>query len=316
LQLLILKQRRRNRSAKKYREEHAEQIKERERQSREERKSVFKLLKRVAKIALKERGRRFYVTTEAEFDVFKRLYEGTPMVGAALDPATLLNPTLPATIETFPYFVTIYLRPNKWPKVITNQAASGLPPILLIKQIPGDEEYRALSLLFHPDRTRPRESSVSDGDTFKVKPNAAMATLLNAGYDLWKPTVRSRLLAEEPYDSLTADDNEFAKRSQSHANALELFGSWFRITCQASNAMVPGNRSMAEMHHFVNTIPEREEDSEEPEVESSDSDNDDEEWARMPDIGIIYHAKNLAEKKPGRPRKADKGDESEETEEE
>ena len=273
---------------------------------------MFKLLKRVAKIALKERGRRFYVTTEAEFDVIKRVYEGTPMVGAVLDPVTLLNPTLPATIDTFPLFVTIYLRPNKWPKVITNQIESGLPPTLLIKQIPGDEEYRALSLLFHPDRTRPRESSDFGDTTFKVKPNAAMDTLLNAGYDLWKETVRSRLLAEEPYDSLTANDNEFAKRSQWHANALELFGSWFRITCQASNAMVPGNRSMAETHHLVNTIPEREE---EPEVESSDSDNDDEEWTRMPDIGIIYHATNLAEKKWGRPRKADKRDERDESEE-
>jgi hypothetical protein len=191
LQLLILKQRRHIRSAKKYREEHADEIKERERQSREERKSVFKLLKRVAKIALKERGRRFYVTTEAEFDVIKRVYEGTPMVGAVLDPVTLLNPTLPATIDTFPLFVTIYLRPNKWPKVITNQIESGLPPTLLIKQIPGDEEYRALSLLFHPDRTRPRESSDFGDTTFKVKPNAAMDTLLNAGYDLWKETVRS-----------------------------------------------------------------------------------------------------------------------------
>ena len=273
---------------------------------------MFKLLKRVAKIALKERERRVYATTEAEFDYFKTLYEGTQMAGAVLDPATLLNPALPATIETFPYFVTIYLRPNKWPKVITDQVALGLPPTLLIKQIPGDEEYRALSLLFHPDRTRPRESS--DDDTFKVKPNAVMDTLLNSAYDLWKETVRSRLLAEEPYDSLTTDDNEFARRSQSHANALELFGCWFRISCSASNAMVPGNRSMAEMHHFVNTIPERFEDSQ-AEVESSDDLNDDEEWARMTDIGIIYHAVNLAEKKPGRPRRVDKRVESEESEE-
>ena len=68
------------------------------------------------------------------------------------------------------------------------------------------------------------------------------------------------------------------------------------------------------MHHFVNTTPEREE--EEPEVESSDDLNDDEEWARMGDIGIIYHAKNLAGKKlkRGRPGIADKRVESEDSE--
>ena len=165
---------------------------------------MFKLLKRVAKIALKERDRRVYATTEAEFDYFKTLYEGTQMVGAVLDPATLLNPTLPATIDTFPYFVTIYLRPNKWPKVITNQVALGLPPTLLIKQIPGDEEYRALSLLFHPDRTRPRESS--DDDTFKVKPNAAMDTLLNSAYDLWTILANERTqIQSDPVPGLSVD---------------------------------------------------------------------------------------------------------------
>ena len=271
--------------------------------SRRDVKSCFKLLGRVANIAERSRTRHYHAVEDVSFDVYQRLYQSTPMFGDALAPATLFNPANPVDDETFPTFVTVYLRPSEWSRIITDQTESG--PVLLIKQIPGDEEYRALSLFFHPDR-QPRHSRFGGlnrtENEFVIKPDGTMSTLLNAAYDLWKDTTRSSLLVQEPYNSMVDDDDEFAQRSRSHADGLRLFSIWFRIYNNAKAAMVPSNVSFAEIHHYVNTQPQREEPLIDAPEFSSQSDDDDE-FAEMNEMGLIFHAQHLAQRKRGRPRK-------------
>ena len=142
------------------------------------------------------------------------MYQNSPIVGDAANVSLPINNVNePPTLSTFLSLVAHYLLPTQWPKVAPfDENETDYP---LINQLPGANEFRALSLLLHPDRRPVRQASshqrrpvrsgsrvyqqqCEDDEALWIpsrdrdvldQVNAAHGTLLNAAYDLWKPII-------------------------------------------------------------------------------------------------------------------------------
>ena len=265
----------------------------------------------IAKKAEKEKHASY---GQSRFDVYRGLYRDTGLVGPTMDPATVFNTSAPPSLDTFPLFVTFYLRPKDWPKVITEDQArdSNVRPIL-VKQIPGQNEYHMLLRMLHPDhgahipkttltaRGRGRgairrggrihwaqqtedldpglnaiglQTGNRDSD-FVVEPSEGLGALLVAGYDLWKDTILSPVLKNECFVSLRDDAQQFTSKSPRHAQLMTLFNTWVAVSCNVMNSIIPTGRSVVQLHHFVNTLPRVAPDSSESGSDDDDDDDDD-----------------------------------------
>ena len=285
------------------------------------------LLRKVTKIALK--SQKDVAKLTSHHDVYQKLYANTELLtNPTTNPQSLLNPKAPPTINTFPIFVAVYIAPKNWPRI----TAAGGDPQPLIKQIPGDHEYRILTSAFHLDKnpshhrtraaarrpggaalfSRPREISPPvrsrnpfDHTSLFLEPNEAMDTLLNAGYNLWKDTIHSTAVAQDPYISTVTDDIEFSQKSPNHEKLLSLFNSWINVSSHITNVLTPRGHSFAEVHHFIHTEL-ADDDSIGDSASSPEPEEGEENVTEMTDRRALDMARRLTRRR-GRPKEAGHG---------
>jgi hypothetical protein len=288
---------RRKQTAAKFRANNLNKIKETRHKRAKAHQMAPKLAKKAAKLALEYRQELRTLKNRSQFEFYRELYLGTNIAHAECKPINLIPPNV--DLHTFPYFVAIYIPPRNWPKIIGFDQVRTGEHYPLINQIPGDDEFRTISLLLHPDRNRQiitNATNINFSDT-------ELAALLNAGFDLWKPIIRTENIRLLTAEFVSQRDNEtvFSAQSANHAKLMELFLAWTSVSMEIMNALTPEAVSFAEIQHFAHALPPPL--SPDPFLNNSSEESTDEELDCLGDLVLLDRAISLKGKgKPGRPR--------------
>lgn len=319
------KKKRRANASKTFREGHRDELGARRRSRNQELRDAAKLAKRAATIAKKLRATASTAYINNRYRICRNLFNASTELGKGnCNPATILDPTAEVTLDTFPKLVAVYVPLDKWPQFIIADHVEADKEYPIVKQVPGEAEYRFLSSLFHPYKTQQRSDNTGtrggapatrlrnnriqydDLDQRNpdavIQPNQILAGMVNDAYALWKDVTCCPALQHETFVYGRHDANAFSAKSSKHEKILHLFDKWVQISVRMMNAIIPYGRSVAQLHHFVHVRPmdpptedEDEEDGEDEEEDYIDTMNDDE---------VLERAGRLvARKKRGRPRK-------------
>jgi hypothetical protein len=270
----------------KYRLEHRDEIYGSRRQRKDEINQGLRLAKRAAKIVIEARNSTLSIRVPIRQNLFKTALPDNPQLKPLAD---FMDPTKPATFETFSALVATYLSPSKWPKVVSiDQLPEGdQHPHLIVDQLPGVKEYHTLCRLLHPDRgetqqttpghyTRQRRRGGLRIDTthdsaldpqlnggnglgvgnsdpdHAIKPSTGMAAMLNSAWDIWKDVMMAEHIRTASFVKYRDNEPEFIEKSHEHGIVLGLLNTWCQHSMTVVNALTIQGFSLAQVEHFVN----------------------------------------------------------------
>jgi len=324
---------RRNKSSRDWQLAHKDKVAANRRDHMRDIQKGIKVANRAAKIAILARSENSTSYQRNRQTVLQKAFRNKDLRPFA----KLIDPSLPATVATFPALVATFLTSDQWPTVISVRQSidSNDKSGLILNQIPGDHHYQALSrqlrhedtdpgMLAHRLRSRgPAQNGDSDrygrlgegpSDTVDrvVRPSAEMGKLLDAAYGLWRDVLNSHRLRDEMYVPLMVDDTEFALRSPDHATILEFYRTWSGLVISSLHALTINSFSLAQIDNFVNNN-ELVETAVHPLLEGHETDPEDEDGVnRMDVIQVLESTLNfVGKRKPGRPAMVRDEDEEE-----
>jgi hypothetical protein len=244
-------QARKKASWKRCNDKNGDMYKQRQQQSRAASRRALTILQKLQAIPQMTDSEQFTTlllqSAEPDKPVLTNLFSEAPDINTWLP----INSVGACTVndETFPRFVTYYLAQNEWPFQETidddvDDDNTDAPPILSV--MPGQREYRKLSLLLHSDKGVP---DIREGSQ----------TLLNEAWNIWKVTVTDKELEGCPLFSTPAFE-DFCNQSDIHKRVGELYFTWTGVVDLAKQMLLPSRlrpwdleKAFARMDSVVNS---------------------------------------------------------------
>jgi hypothetical protein len=330
---------RRNKSSKEWQLKHKHKMSGDRRERAREFQKGIKVANRAAKIAILAR-----TENDTSYPQNRKVVLQKALQNKDFRPfAKFIDPSLPATVATFPALVVNFLTRDQWPTVIA--VGQSIDPndksCLILNQIPGDRHYQALSHLLRFEnpgmqsrlnRLRSRGPVQHNVDTshwygkLGEHPNdkadrvasssVEMGKFLDSAYSLWRDVLNSHRIRDEIYVPFAVDDAEFALRSPDHATILDFYRTWSRLVVSGLNTLTITGFSLAQIDKFVN-YDELVDTAPDPLLEGHDTDPEDEDEYGVNSMTIRQVLEStlnfVGKRKPGRPAMV-REDEDEESE--
>jgi hypothetical protein len=219
-------QARKKASWKRCNDKNGDMYRQRQQQSRAASREALTILRKLKEIDEMNHSEQFATlllrSAETDKPVLTNLYLNPPDVNTWLP----INSTGANTVddETFARFVTYYLPPDEWPFQEVSDDNDTTPPAIL-SVMPGQREYRKLSLLLHTDKGVP---DIREGSQ----------TLLNEAWDIWKATVTDKEIESCSLFS-TPTWEAFCNQSETHKRVGGLYFTWAEVVQCANKMLVP-----------------------------------------------------------------------------
>jgi hypothetical protein len=246
-------------------------------------KTASHLARKVSRMAKYENHLRQIDHLNSARQTADMLFFDTQVANPTFDYNAILMANRPQDMH-FALFVLFYLPVREWPSAAILGACEPGQEYPLLSQLPTARHYRALQIIFHPDRqsnetactnaenrdqrgpiaeivhqmrgTRlpfkgPNSHEILQG--FHLTPKKELAARLNDSWALWEPAIR----AFAPHDTNFVLDGTpqqievFAAQSCHHARIMELYQTYKRACPRVWNMIHPTAFSVAQLNHII-----------------------------------------------------------------